>query len=63
MYTVLWRENNTDKWDRIEDKDDVLELLETLKNNPNVYENDTWIFMPQADDHAKEYSTFLAENA
>lgn len=50
MWTVLWQENDQDRWDRFETKEEVLCLLDQLRENPNVCEDDTWIFSPQAAD-------------
>ena len=58
MYTVLWRENDNDRWDRFETEEDVKVLLDELANNPNVCENDVWIFTPKADDYAFDYDSF-----
>lgn len=52
MWTVLWRENDQDRWDRYDSKEEVLRLLDQLRENPNVCEDDTWIFPPKADECA-----------
>ena len=61
MYTVLWRENDNDKWDRFETKKEVKDLLDELEKNPNVCENDIWIFTPEADEYAFDYTIFERE--
>ena len=58
MYTVIWIENGQDRWDRFETEEEVRELLDELVENPNVCENDVWIFTPQADEYACEYYAF-----
>lgn len=58
MYTVLWRENDNDKCDRFETKEEVKNLIDELEKNPDVCENDIWIFTPEADNHAVEYDMF-----
>lgn len=52
MWTVLWRENDQDRWDRLDSKEEVFALLDQLRENPNVCEDDTWIFPPEADEFA-----------
>lgn len=52
MWTVLWQENDQDRWDRFKTKEEVLCLLNQLRENPNVCEDDTWIFPPEADEYA-----------
>ena len=52
MWTVLWQENNVDRWDRLETEDDVKTLLDRLAKNPDVCEDDAWIFPPAADEYA-----------
>ncbi len=44
MWTVLWQENDQDRWDRLDSKEKVFALLNQLRENPNVCEDDTWIF-------------------
>ena len=58
MYTVLWQENSQDRWDRFETSEEVMVLLTKLEQNPDVCENDVWIFNPNADDYADDYFTF-----
>lgn len=58
MYTILWRENEKDKWDRLETRDEVNNLLYKLTNNPDVCEGDIWIFEPKADEYAFDYHSF-----
>lgn len=52
MWTVLWRENDQDRWDRLDSKEEVFALLDQLRKSPNVCEDDTWIFSPEADEFA-----------
>lgn len=52
MWTVMWVENGADKWDRFETENDVRNLMEELKENFDVYEEDIWIFPPKSDDYA-----------
>lgn len=59
MYTVLWQEAGCDKWDRLESKEEVVELLLELKKNEDVCLGDVWIFTPEADDYAEEYFSFI----
>lgn len=65
MYTVLWQESVNgeykDRWDRFESKEEVEELLETLEDDPNVCETDTWIFPPKADEFAVDPERFREE--
>lgn len=58
MYTVLWRENDKDRWDRFETREDVEKLLDELSENPDVCIGDVWIFEPKADEYAVNYSEF-----
>lgn len=60
MYTILWTQGANDKWDRLESHNDVLALLKKLKADPDVCENDIWIFGPKADNHAwNGYDEFI----
>lgn len=52
MWTVLWQENNVDRWERLETEEDVLALLDELTENLDVCEDDAWIFPPTADEYA-----------
>lgn len=58
MYTILWRENDADKWDRLETREEVEKLLDELAKNTDVCEGDIWIFEPKADDFATDYYSF-----
>lgn len=62
MYTVIWQELNgndfIDKWDRLETKEEVFNLLKELENNPDVCENDVWIFPPEVDEYVYDYELF-----
>lgn len=62
MYTVLWRENDNDKWDRFETKEEVRNLLNELENNPDVCERYVWIFTPNSDNYAFDYDSFIEED-
>ena len=48
MWTVLWQENDQDRWDRLDSKEKVFALLNQLRENPNVCEDDTWIFFTES---------------
>ena len=62
MYTLIWQENNEDKWDRLETKEEVLEKLEEIENNPDACDiGDVWIFRPEADDYASAGNEFQEE--
>lgn len=52
MYTVLWQDDGKDKWDRLENEEEVRILIDELTENPNVCESDIWIFLPEADGYA-----------
>lgn len=51
MYTVLWKENNNDRWDRFESIEELISLLNSLKENPNVCESDIRVLLPEADEY------------
>lgn len=55
MYTVLWQEAGSDRWDRFESKEEIIELLSELSKNPDVCIYDVWVFSPEADDYAFDY--------
>lgn len=59
MYTVLWQEDEQDRWERLETRDDVLILLTGLKDNPDVCEEDIMIFTPGADDYSSNCAGFV----
>ena len=49
MYTVLWIDaEGNDRCERCESKEEVNELLA----REDIREEDTWIFLPKADDFA-----------
>ena len=49
MYTVLWIDaEGNDHWERCEFKEEVNELMA----REDIREEDTWIFLPKADDFA-----------
>lgn len=52
MWTIMWTENSQDRWDRLETKEEVMQLLDSLDKNSVVSKGDVWIFPPQADDLA-----------
>lgn len=52
MWTIMWTENSQDRWDRLETKEEVMQLLDSLDKNSGVSKGDVWIFSPQADDLA-----------
>lgn len=62
MWTIIYQENGKDKWDRLESKDDVKNLLKTLRDDPGVCFDDVWIFTPDADDHTIDPNDLLFDN-
>ena len=52
MWTIMWTENSQDRWDRLETKEEVMQLLDSLDKNSGVSKGDVWIFPQQADDLA-----------
>ena len=52
MWTIMWTENSQDRWDRLETKEEVMQLLDSLDKNSGVSKGDVWISPPQADDLA-----------
>lgn len=52
MWTIMWTENSQDRWDRLETKEEVMQLLDSLDKNSGVSKGDVWIFPTQADDLA-----------
>ena len=52
MWTIMWTENSQDRWDRLETKEEVMQLLDSLDKNSGGSKGDVWIFPPQADDLA-----------
>lgn len=62
MWTIIYKENEKDKWDRLDSKDDVQNLLKTLRNDPRVCFEDLWIFTPDADDHTIDPNDLLFDN-
>lgn len=52
MWTIMWTENSQDRWDRLETKEEVMQLLDSLDKNSGVSKGDVWIFPLQADDLA-----------
>lgn len=52
MWTIMWTENSQDRWDRLETKEEVMQLLDSLDKNSGVSKGDVWIFPPKADDLA-----------
>lgn len=61
MYTVIWQEDSNDRWDRLETKEEVRELLKTLTTSHNVLLGDIWVFNPGADDFANAGDEWIAE--
>lgn len=59
MWTVLWLESEKDRWDRFETKDDVMDLMERLKEKSDVCEEDIWIFPPKSDEYAMTGDMFI----
>lgn len=33
MWTIMWTENSQDRWDRLETKEEVMQLLDSLDKN------------------------------
>ena len=64
MYTIPWQElrgnDYVDRWERLETKEGVRKLLEDLKDNPDVCEDDVLIFLPDADDSTMDCEDFMA---
>lgn len=44
MWTIMWTENSQDRWDRLETKEEVMQLLDSLDKNSGVSKGDVWIF-------------------
>lgn len=61
MYTIIWRDPEGDCWDRLETKEEVLELLQRLTENGDVCIGDVWIFDPEADEHVTTGDNWLPE--
>lgn len=55
MWTLLWIDKGFDKWDRFNNLVEVEEVINNLKENPYVCENDIWIFPPESDENAMSY--------
>ena len=62
MWTIIYQKDGKDKWDRLDSKDDVQNLLKTLRNDPRVCFEDLWIFTPDADDHTIDPNDLLFDN-
>lgn len=62
MYTVLWKEADQDRWDRLETAKEVFALFEELKENPDVCVEDVWVFGPEADAFAWNGETEFCED-
>ncbi len=61
MYTLIWQEDNQDKWDRLETKTEVIDKLKEIEANENASPiGDVWIFAPKADDYAFAGDEFLS---
>ena len=43
MWTIMWTENSQDRWDRLETKEEVMQLLDSLDKNSGVSKGDVWI--------------------
>ena len=61
MYTVLWRENGEDRWDRFEDEKEVKELIAGFVKDRNVCVGDVWVFPPSSDEDAITGDTYVDE--
>lgn len=58
MYTVIWiDEQGHDRWERCQSTEEVNALLD----QENCRCEDTWIFLPDADDYAIEGNIFDEE--
>lgn len=44
MWTIMWTENSQDRWDRLETKEEVMQLLDSLDKNLGVSKGDVWIY-------------------
>ena len=62
MWTIIYQKDGKDKWDRLDSKDDIKDLLKALRNDPGVCFNDVWIFTPDADDHTIDPNDLLFDN-
>lgn len=59
MYTVLWRDNGQDRYDRLETGEDVENLLKEIEADPDASPlGDVWVFEPEADNYAVTGDTF-----
>ena len=59
MYTVLWRDNGQDRYDRLETGEDVENLLKEIDANPEASPlGDVWVYKPEADNYAVTGDTF-----
>lgn len=53
MYTVIWLTKSDNRWDRLETKEEVRELIATINNDPDACSaEDVLVFLPQADNEA-----------
>lgn len=62
MWTIMWTENSQDRWDRLETKEEVMQLLDSLDKNSGVSKGDVWIFPPQAGYNIPEYTVQTVYN-
>ena len=44
MWTIMWTENSQDRWDRLETKEEVMQLLDSLDKNSGVSKGDVWTY-------------------
>lgn len=62
MYTIIWMELGQDKWDRLQTKEEVDDLLKKLYDEGVVCMEDIWIFSPQADECAVDYKKWMEDS-
>ena len=58
MYTVCWNKDGQDKWERLNWKEDVTNLVEDLLCS-GLCKDDILIFSPEADNHVLDCNDVL----
>lgn len=60
MYTVLWTDKNGDRWDRLETKEEVIDLLKEIEADENASPlGDVWVYGPKADEYAETGESYI----
>lgn len=60
MYTVLWTDKNGDRWDRLETKEEVIDLLKEIEADENASPlGDVWVYSPKADEYAETGESYI----